>query len=559
MNKNNTQNKYVIGIDYGTDSCRALVVNAVDGKEVALAVSPYPRWKLGKYCDPALNSYRQHPLDYVESLQDVIKKVLIGLDRETVSHIVGLSFDTTGSTPVLTDKNGTPLALCPGLEENPNAMFVLWKDHTAIREAGEINALAHTFDTDYALYEGGIYSSEWVWAKVLHILRGDEDIRQVAYSWTEHGDWMVGLLTGNTKPETMCRSRCAAGHKAMWNENWNGLPSERFFTELDPLLAGFQQHLFTDTHTADYNAGCLTPEWAKCLGLPENVVVAVGAIDAHAGAVGGGVEPNVLTRIMGTSTCDILICPKEALKGKLVTGICGQVDGSVLPGYIGLEAGQSAFGDIYAWFKEWLAYPIRQALLAGILDHDKFEALLNGLIPALSEDAAKIPVSESAPVALDWMNGRRTPDANQALKGAMMGLTLGTTAPQIFRTLVEATAFGSKAIVDRFEQEGIRIDSIIAVGGISQKSPFVMQTLSDVLGMPIKVVRSEQACALGAAMFAATAAGIYASVQEAQKAMGSGYSFQYVPNPDNHNKYRVLYDRYRQLAGFVEHNNMHVK
>lgn len=559
MNKNNTQNEYVIGIDYGTDSCRALVVNAMDGKEVALAVSPYSRWKSGKYCDPAANRYRQHPLDYVESLEDVIKKVLKNLDKEVVSHIVGLSFDTTGSTPALTDKNGTPLALCPGLEENPNAMFVLWKDHTAIREAEEINTLAHASETDYTAYEGGIYSSEWVWAKVLHILREDEEIRRIAYSWTEHGDWMVGLLTGNTKPETMYRGRCAAGHKAMWNEKWGGLPSERFLTELDTLFAGIKQHLFTDTHTADCNAGCLTPEWAKRLGLSEKVVVAVGAIDAHAGAVGGGIEPNVLTRIMGTSTCDILVCPKEVLKNKLVTGICGQVDGSVLPGYIGLEAGQSAFGDIYAWFKEWLSYPLRQALSAGVLDNAEFEEVMDGLIPMLSKDAAAIPVSESAPVALDWMNGRRTPDADQSLKGAIMGLTLGTAAPQVFRTLVEATAFGSKAIVDRFEQEGIRIDSIIAVGGISQKSPFVMQILSDVLGMPIKVVRSEQACALGAAMFAATAAGIYASVQEAQKAMGSGYSFQYIPNLGNHQKYQVLYNRYRQLAGFVEHHNIHVK
>ena len=350
--------KYVIGLDYGSDSCRAVVVDAATGREMASAVKYYPRWMEGKYCDPAKNRYRQHPLDYIEGLEATVKDALAQCPDGTAQNVVGIAFHTTGSTPVLTDKNGTPLALLPEYAENPNAMFVLWKDHTAIREAAEINELAKRWDIDYTAYEGGIYSSEWVWAKMAHVLRVDDSVSKDAYAWIEHCDWLPALITGKTKPEEVYRSRCAAGHKAMWLEKWGGLPAEEFLTSLEPKLAGFRSHLFEKTYTSDTKVGTLTPEWAERLGLTTGVAVSVGAFDCHMGAVGAEITPRTFVRVIGTSTCDIMVSSYEEMGDKLVPGICGQVDGSVIPGMIGLEAGQSGFGDIYAWFKRVLAWPL---------------------------------------------------------------------------------------------------------------------------------------------------------------------------------------------------------
>ena len=549
--------EYIIGLDYGTDSCRAIIVEAETGKEVATAVKYYPRWMEGNYCNPQANQYRQHPLDYIEVLEDTIKDALSKSPAGVAENIVGMAFDTTGSTPVLTDRQGTPLALLPEFAENPNAMFVLWKDHTAVVEAAEINRLAKQWEIDYTAYEGGIYSSEWAWAKVLHLLREDEKIRRAAYSWVEHCDWLPGLITGNDKPETMLRSRCASGHKAMWHESWGGLPSEEFLTQLDPLLAGFRSRLYTATYPSNVKVGNLTEEWAKRLGLTTKVAVAVGAFDCHMGAVGAQIKPGDFVRVIGTSTCDIMAVPYEEIGDKLIPGICGQVDGSVIPGMVGLEAGQSAFGDIYAWFKRILEWPVRQlignsSLLDATAKEKLIDEVVDSIIPQLSKEAEKIPVSQSTIVATDWMNGRRTPYANQLVKGTITGLTLGSTAPLIFRALVEATAFGSKAIVDHFLEYGIVIKEAVGIGGISLKSPFVMQTLADVLGMPIKVAKSEQACALGAAMFGAVAAGIYAKVEDAQNAMGQGFASTYRPDEATHQQYMGLYKKYRKMGAFTE-------
>ena len=549
--------KYVIGLDYGSDSCRAVVVNAATGEEMASAVKYYPRWMEGKYCDPLKNRYRQHPLDYIEGLETTVKEALAKCPAGTAEKVVGIAFDTTGSTPVLIDENGLPLALRPEFAENPNAMFILWKDHTAIKEAAEINELAKKWDIDYTAYEGGIYSSEWVWAKIAHVLREDEAVEKAAYSWIEHCDWLPALITGKTKPEEAYRGRCSAGHKAMWLEEWGGLPSEEFLVALEPKLAGFREHLFEKTHTSDTQVGTLTPEWAKRLGLSEDVAVAVGAFDCHMGAVGAEITPNTFVRVIGTSTCDIMVSSYEEIGDKLIPGICGQVDGSVIPGMVGLEAGQSGFGDIYAWFKRVLAWPIENILAKSTLIDEEtktklIDETLDQIIPALSEEAAKVPVSESTILAVDWMNGRRTPDASQLVKGTITGLNLASSAPLIFRALVEATAFGSKAIVDRFLENGVRIDSVIGIGGISLKSPFVMQTLADVLNMPIKVAKAEQACAFGSSMFAAVAAGVYPKIEDAQKAMGLGFAKEYLPNAENHALYLALYEKYQKLGNFTE-------
>lgn len=549
--------KYVIGMDYGTDSARAILVNARTGEEVATSVKYYPRWAEGKYCNPAKNRYRQHPLDYIEVLEASVKECLAKCPAEVAENVIGIAFDTTGSTPVFTDEEGTPLALLPEFAENPNAMFVLWKDHTAVKEAAEINALAKRWEIDYTAYCGGVYSSEWYWSKALHILREDEQVRSAAYSIVEHCEWMPALLTGVKRAKDIVRSRCACGHKAMWHAKWGGLPSEEFLTTLDPLLSGFRDRLFTDTFTADVPVGHLTEEWAKRLGLTTNVVVAGGAFDCHMGAVGAGIEPYTMVRVIGTSTCDIMVASYEEMGDKLIAGICGQVDGSVIPGMIGLEAGQSAFGDVYAWFKRVLEFPLHRIVSQStLLDEETKKKLIretvDRIIPALTAEAEKLTDNGSILVATDWMNGRRTPFADQELTGTITGLTLGSLAPQIFKALVEATAFGSKAIVDQMRKEGVRIDNIIAIGGIPLKSPFVMQTLCDVLNMPINVCRTEQACALGAAMFAATAAGFYERVEDARAAMNPGFDREYVPDAAKAKKYAALYERYLEIGNFTE-------
>ncbi|MCX6301082.1 MAG: ribulokinase [Bacteroidia bacterium] len=550
--------KYVIGIDYGTDSVRSVVVDTGNGKIIGTSVFEYPRWKKGLYCDPSLNQFRQHPLDYVEGLEQSVKNSLKGLSREITDNIAGITIDTTGSTPVPVDKDGVPLSMKPGFENDPDAMFILWKDHTSVKEAEEINDLARSWGgTDFTRYEGGIYSSEWFWAKILHVLRKNAKVREHAFSWVEHCDWLPALLCGNTDPLQIKRSRCAAGHKAMWHPDFNGLPDEKFLTGLDPLLAGLRGRLYTETYTCDIPVGNLTREWALKLSLPENVKVGAGSFDAHLGAVGGEIKPYQLIKIMGTSTCDMLVSPLEEVGDKLIAGICGQVEGSIMPGMLGLEAGQSAFGDVYAWFGKLLLWPVNEIISEmKWLDEKTKERISNEtserIIAELSSKAEKIPDDETALVALDWLNGRRTPDANQALKGAIAGLSLGSDAPRIFKALVEATAFGSRMINERFISEGLRIDGVIATGGVAKKNPFVMQIVSDVLNMPIKVASSEQTCALGSAIAASVVAGIHKDIPAAQKAMGSGFEKEYRPDPARAKKYEALFEKYKKLGSFVE-------
>ncbi|KAA6441503.1 ribulokinase [Dyadobacter flavalbus] len=538
---------YVIGIDFGTDSVRTLIVNARTGAHAGTAVQEYARWKQGKYCDASVSRFRQHPLDYLEGLEQAVLHALEKSSAEVRENIRGISVDTTGSTPVAVDRNGTPLALLDGMEDNPNGMFVLWKDHTANAEAEEINLLAHNWPVDYTKYVGGIYSSEWFWAKMLHILRVDPDVREKAFSWVEHCDWISAELTGDTDPLKLKRSRCAAGHKALWHQEFDGLPSNAFFRELDPLLDGMRDRLFTNTETSDKKLGVISAKWVEKLGIPDNVIIGVGAFDAHMGAVGASIEPYSLCKVIGTSTCDMLIAPNEEAGHLLIKGICGQVDGSIVPGMLGMEAGQSAFGDIYAWFAKLIVEPVRN-----LLGDQEAHELSKKLIPYLAQQASELPVTEKDLVAVDWMNGRRTPDAKHTLKGALLGLNLASDHARIFKALVEATSYGSKSIVERFRSEGIPIHQVIAIGGVAKKSPFVMQTLADVLNMPIKVAASEQACALGAAMFAAVASGIHQTLPEAQQAMSSGFDTVYNPRPEQAEIYQLLYQKYLRSGAFLE-------
>jgi L-ribulokinase len=605
---------FVLGVDYGTDSVRSLLVNAADGSEIASAVFYYPRWKDGLYCKPSDNRFRQHPLDYIEGLEQTIRSCLAQAGPAAARHVKAISIDTTGSTPVAVDETGTPLGLLPEFNDNPNALFVLWKDHTAVKEAAAINAHAATFPINYLQFVGGIYSSEWFWAKLLHILRTDPAVRTACYSWVEHCDWIPFLLTGGRHVSHMKRGVCAAGHKALWAPAFGigptratgtsasaaptpgsrtslgpaphrgpvsgGYPPDQFFSSLDPLLKGFAARLSTNTYTSDIPAGTLCPEWATRLGLSTDVIIGVGAFDAHMGAVGGQIEPYHLSKVMGTSTCDMLVAPLHEVEGRLIKGICGQVPGSVIPGMMGMEAGQSAFGDAYAWFRDLLSWPLRQLLPSapGIPEWSAIPAgssatipegssataspgssvntlisgIIDRIIPELGRQAAALDPTPQSELALDWFNGRRTPDANQWLKSAITSLDLGSDAPRLFRAIVEATCFGARAIVDRFNEEGVPIRGLIGLGGVAKKSPFIMQMMADVMDRPIRIHASEQTCALGAAMFAATAAGLYPTVEYAMAAIGQGFDTTYTPDPGRTAIYAGRLRDYQALGQFIQ-------
>jgi L-ribulokinase len=547
-----------VGIDFGTDSVRSIIADAATGSVLGSAVKYYPRWGKGLYCDPVENRFRQHPLDYLEAMEASVLEALRNAGSTVAPRVRGVAVDTTGSTPVLADRSGRPLALSASFAENPNAMFVLWKDHTSVAEAERLNHLARTWGgVDYTKYVGGIYSSEWFWAKATHILEADPAVAEAAVTIIEHCDWIPAVLTGTTDLRRFKRGRCSAGHKALWHAEFGGYPSDAFLAKLNPRLPALKETFGNETFTSDTPFGTLSAEWATKLGLPRETVVAVGAFDAHMGAVGGGIGPNRLLKVMGTSTCDIVVGAPASKPEKLVSGICGQVDGSVIPGMVGYEAGQSAFGDVYAWFKSLLSWPLDNILptLAGLSEEvkrDVSERIAEAIIPALEKSATALSIDETVPLALDWMNGRRTPDANQRLTGAISGISLGTDAPRIYRSLVEATAFGSRAIVERFREQGTRIDSAIAIGGVAKKSPFVMQTIADVMNLEVTVTAGDQVVALGAAMFAATAAGVYPSIGDAQRAMSSGVDAVYRPDPARAMHYDRVYKEYLALGAFVE-------
>ncbi|NLG19654.1 MAG: ribulokinase [Fibrobacter sp.] len=548
---------YVIGADFGSDSVRVVIIDAANGNVAGQQVVYYPRWKKGMYCIPKENQFRQHPLDYTESLVEAVTGALKDAGKSNPSigrKIRAISVDTTGSTPVLTDRSGTPLSLLPEFAEDPDAMFILWKDHTAIKEAEEINVLSRTWGgTDFTKYMGGVYSSEWFWAKLLHTIRKNAAVSKAAYTGVEHCDWITAVMTGTTNPDVIKRSRCAAGHKIMWHQEWGGYPPRAFFDKLDPKLSDIRDSLGTQTWTTEVSAGTLTPEWADKLGLSESVIVCVGAYDAHIGAVGGDAAPGTLVKSIGTSTCDVIIGPRPAAgqKENLIRGICGQVDGSVVADWIGYEAGQSAYGDYYAWFRNILMWPVHN-LVASEAEGLDIEKIEKSILRALEAAASKIEPVDSAVLALDWVNGRRTPFANQNLSAAITGITLGTDAPAMMRALYESTAFGARSIIECFEEGGLKIEKIMAIGGVARKSKLGMQILADVTNREIHVTAGDQSCAIGGAVFAATAAGLYPDIFSAQRALSAGTERTHKPDPQKVAIYNKLYVKYRKLGKFIE-------
>ncbi len=528
-----------LGFDFGTNSVRALLADVGNGREIAAAVHEYETGQAGIILDPAdSNLARQDPGDYIRGAERVVRKVLAEAKKADSTlkkeQIIGIGIDTTGSTPFPVDRAGTPLSFRDEFKDNPNAMAWLWKDHTAFAEAAEITELARKEHPEYLAKCGGTYSSEWFFSKIFHCLRTDRRVFEAAFSWVECCDYIPGLLTGNSDPLTMKRSRCAAGHKAMFNDAWGGLPSREFLTRLDPRLGELRGRLYDKTFTSDAEAGRLSGEWARRLGLEAGIPVAVSAFDAHFGAVGAGVAPDVLVKILGTSTCDITVWPNtDALAD--IPGLCGIVDGSVLPGFFGLEAGQSAVGDIFNWF----VHSINPGGTA------------EGAHEALTAKAAKLKPGQSGLLALDWNHGNRTVLVDQRLAGLLIGQTLATTPEEVYRALIEATAFGALTIINRFEEYGVRISEIVNCGGIAEKNPFVLQVYADVTGREMKIARSPQTCALGASIAGAVVAGKkrggHADFIEAQRAMCGVRAETFRPNAENHKVYKELYRLYLQL------------
>ena len=542
--------KYVIGVDYGSDSARAVVIDAADGRELAEDTAYYRRWRAGLYQDPARRMFRQHPLDYTEALEQCVRGVLNKAGEEARASVVAIAVDTTGSTPCPVDADGTPLALKPEFAEEPDAMFHLWKDHVAIDEANEITEVfrQNADGVDYTRSQGP-YASEWFWAKMLHVARTNPAVRDAAYTWVEHSDWMPALLTGRTRPAELCRCACAAGHKGYWHSAWGGLPSAACLGALHPYLAGIRGTYPAAPTGAGEPIGTLTREWADRLGLSTEVVVAGSTLDAHAGAVGAGVNRETMVINLGTSAVNLCVAPMDALQGKNIGWIANAAENSIIPGYIGIESGQSSFGDVYAWLSKLLLWPVK-ALLGG-----EGEALLDDLsarlLPALQAEAEKLD-PEDVPSALDWLNGRRYPNVNESVQSALMGLNMGTGAPAIYHALTQAIVFGQRRIVDALAEQGVRPPRIVAVGGIARKSSFLMQMLADALGKPIEVSRSNQACARGAAIFAAVAAGCYSDVETAQRSMCEGTVRTYRPGEAGAARYEKAYRRYLDLADYMD-------
>jgi L-ribulokinase len=525
--------KYTIGLDYGTNSVRCLIVNTANGAEVASAVWTYTHGTQGVILSRDPNLARQHPADYVTGAEITIRQALAAAKQSVrgflTDQVVGIGVDTTGSTPLPVDANGQPLAFQKKFANHPAAMAWLWKDHTGIAEAAEITALAKKLRPQFLAKCGGTYSSEWYWSKILHCLRTAPEVFNAAHSWVEFADYVPAMLTGTEHPDKLIAGVCAAGHKAMWNANWGGYPDAQFLSRLAPKLGQLRARLTTRVHSIDRAVGGLTDAWAKKTGLRAGIPVAVGAFDAHLGAVGSGVAPGTLVKIIGTSTCDIAISPNTR-KLADVPGLCGIVDGSVLPGNFGLEAGQSAVGDIFNWFVNYVQ-PLGQA----------------GSHEALTADAAKLKPGESGLLALDWNNGNRTVLVDQRLTGLLLGQTLYTTPAEIYRALIEATAFGALTIINRFEEYGVKIKQVVNCGGIAEKNPVVMQIYADVTGRPMKVSRSAQTCALGSAIAAAVVAGAHTDYATAQKRMTGLKPKVFKPDSKAHATYKELYVLYKQL------------
>jgi L-ribulokinase len=523
---------FTLGVDFGTNSVRALVVRASDGAEYGSRVVDYPSGAQGVLLDPKDGLLaRQHPGDYLFGLEASIKAALAeasGKRDFSPARVVGIGLDSTGSSPIPVDAANRPLALDRPWRHDLSAQCWLWKDHTSWAEAARITELCAKLRPRYIAKCGGVYSSEWFWAKIWHCLNVAPKTFEAAYSWVELADWAPSVLAGVADPRLVKRGVCAAGHKALYSEKWGGLPDKDFLNALDPRLADLRDRLYEKAYDATEPAGSLSPEWAQRLGLAAGVPIAIGEFDVHYGAIACGVSEGTLVKVIGTSTCDCAVVSADKQVAD-IPGICGIVKGAILPGYFGIEAGQSAVGDIFKWWVE------------GVCGGDA------ALHEQLSAEAARQRPGQAGLLALDWNNGNRTILVDQLLSGLLLGQDLYTTRADIYRALIEATAFGARAIVERIQDYGVRIDRVVCAGGIAEKNPLLMQIYADVTGCAMHVAGSSQTCALGSAISAAVLAGAHPDFPTAQAAMTSLKPAHYQPKPENRMVYDRLYALYREL------------
>ncbi len=522
---------FTLGLDYGTNSVRCLIVRCADGREFGSCVVNYPSGRQGVLLDARDHHLaRQHPGDYLVGLEKSVRGALAQARKQrgfAAARIIGLGVDTTGSSPIPVDAKNVPLALSKKWKRNLNAQCWLWKDHTGWREAAQITALAAQHRPQFIAKCGNTYSSEWFWSKILHCLNVAPQVYDAAFSWVELADWIPSVLAGVTDPVQIQRGVCMAGHKALYCDEWGGLPDKEFLGKLDPKLAALRDHLYPKAHDATASAGRLSEAWAAKLGLPAGIPIAIGEMDVHYGAIGSGVREGTLVKVIGTSTCDCGVVSADKTVPD-IPGICGIVKGAILPDYYGLEAGQSAVGDIFKWWVE------------GVCEGD------DATHAKLTKAAAKLAPGQSGLLALDWNNGNRTILVDPTLSGLLVGQTLHTTQAEIYRALIEATAFGARAIIERFKEYGVPIDRVVCAGGIAEKNPLLMQIYADVTGCTMFVAGSSQACALGSAVSAAVLAGAHPDFPTAQVAMTSLKKISYKSKPAARTPYNQLYALYRQ-------------
>jgi len=523
---------FTLGLDYGTNSARALIVRTSDGREFGSCVVDYPSGHQGILLDRKdHNVARQNPLDYLHCLEAATHGALRQAARQPgfrADRVIGIGVDTTGSSPIPVDAQNQPLAAQKKWAKNLNAHCWLWKDHTSWREAAKITQLAAKHRPEYIAKCGNTYSSEWFWAKLWHCHNVAPDVFAAAYSWVETCDWLPAVLAGVTDPTAVKRGVCAAGHKALYAEDWGGLPDKKFLRKLAPALADLRDRLYERAYDASATAGHLCEAWAAKLGLKAGIPIAIGEFDVHYGAIGSGVAEGTLVKVIGTSTCDVGVVSASKTVAD-IPGICGIVKGAILPGYYGIEAGQSAVGDIFKWWVE--------VVCSG---NAKTHA-------AYTKAAAKLAPGESGLLALDWNNGNRTILVDQRLTGLLLGQTLHTSPAEIYRALIEATAFGARAIIERIREYGVPIKRVVCAGGIAEKNPLLMQIYADVTGCTMLVAGSSQACALGSAVSAAVLAGAHPDFKTAEAAMTSLKPVSYQPDPTARRTYTKLYGLYRQL------------
>jgi L-ribulokinase len=524
--------EYTLGIDFGTNTVRALVVRCGDGAELGSCVSGYASGRQGVLLDerdPHLA--RQNPADYLAAMEKSVRGALAAARRSrgfSASRVVGIGVDTTGSSPIPVDRRNRPLAMDARWRRNLSAQCWLWKDHTSWREAARITEVAARMRPHYIAKCGNTYSSEWFWSKIWHCLAVAPEVFRAAYSWVEFADWVPSVLAGVDDPTKVVRGICAAGHKALYSDEWDGLPDKRFLAALDPRLAALRDRLYERAHDATTPAGALCGDWARRLGLPAGIPIAIGEFDVHYGAIGSGVREGTLVKVIGTSTCD---CAVVSLKRRIpdIPGICGIVPGAILPGMIGIEAGQSAVGDIFSW---WVDV---------ICEGDP------ALHARLTAEASRQKPGESGLLALDWHNGNRTVLVDPRLTGLLVGCTLHTTRADVYRALIESTAFGARMIIERIRKFGVPIERIVCAGGVAEKNPLLMQIYADVTGCTMHAAASSQACALGAAVSAAVLAGAYRDFPSAQRAMTRLKKKSFRPIAANRRTYDRLYAQYRAL------------